>query len=123
MTATDPTIPALPAGARVLVTGATGFTGAVLARQLVEAGCAVRAIARASSSLEALRDLPIEWVRGDVSDADTVALATQGVQFVFQQILERNQPQRVLLAESDRRDPHNAGIQQLTGAGCTCSLL
>jgi nucleoside-diphosphate-sugar epimerase len=66
-----------------LVTGATGFSGAVLVRRLVEAGARVRAIARPSSSLDALRDLPIDWVRGEVFDEPTLARASSGVHFVF----------------------------------------
>jgi len=74
---------AIPAGTRVLVTGATGFTGALLARKLVRSGLEVHAIARASSNLEALRDLPIRWHRGNVFDEAVVAEATQGVDYIF----------------------------------------
>lgn len=74
---------AIPAGTRVLVTGATGFTGALLTRKLVRAGLEVHAIARASSNLEALRDLPIHWHRGNVFDEAVVAEATQGVAYIF----------------------------------------
>lgn len=74
---------AIPAGARVLVTGATGFTGAILARKLVRSGLEVHAIARASSNLDALRDLPIHWHRGNVFDEAVVAEATQGVDYIF----------------------------------------
>ena len=73
----------IPADTRVLVTGATGFTGALLARKLVRAGLEVHAIARASSNLEALRDLPIHWHRGNVFDEAVVAEATQGVEYIF----------------------------------------
>jgi len=74
---------AIPAGTRVLVTGATGFTGALLTRKLVRAGLEVHAIARASSNLEALRDLPIHWHRGNVFDEIVVAEAAQGVDYIF----------------------------------------
>ncbi|MBA4386906.1 MAG: oxidoreductase [Verrucomicrobia bacterium] len=70
-------------GSKVLITGATGFTGAVLARKLVERGASVRAIARPSSSLEALKDLQIDWIRGDVYDPATVAAATRDVEYIF----------------------------------------
>lgn len=73
----------IPAGASVLVTGATGFTGAVLTRKLVNAGLAVRAIARASSNLEQFRDLPITWFRGDVYDPAVVEAAARGVTYIF----------------------------------------
>ena len=73
----------MPAGARVLVTGATGFTGSLLTRRLVEQGCAVHAIARHSANAGALQDLPIQWFRGDVYDAEVVKAAATGVQYIF----------------------------------------
>ncbi|MFN2350971.1 MAG: NAD-dependent epimerase/dehydratase family protein, partial [Kiritimatiellia bacterium] len=74
---------AIPVGTPVLVTGATGFTGSVLVRKLVNAGLDVRAIARASSNLDPLRDLKIKWFRGNVYDPETVRQAMQGVAYVF----------------------------------------
>ena len=71
------------AGTTVLVTGATGFTGSVLVRKLCEAGATVRAIARASSKIETLADLPIEWIRGEVFDPDTIKRAAADVDFIF----------------------------------------
>jgi nucleoside-diphosphate-sugar epimerase len=73
----------MPAGAQVLVTGATGFTGTVLARRLVEQGCAVRAIARHTADVGALKDLGIEWFRGNVYDAEVVKAAASGVNYIF----------------------------------------
>ena len=73
----------MPPGAKVLVTGATGFTGAVLVRRLVEQGCVVRAIARHTANVGALKELGIEWFRGNVYDADVVKAATAGVQYIF----------------------------------------
>ena len=62
----------IPPGTRVLVTGATGFTGSALARKLAGAGLRVHAIARESSNMDALRGLDIRWFRGDVFDPATV---------------------------------------------------
>jgi len=73
----------IPRGTRVLVTGATGFTGAVLTRKLVKAGLQVCAIARISSNLEPLRDCDIRWFRGDVFDENTVAMAAKGAEYIF----------------------------------------
>ena len=67
----------------VLVTGGTGFTGVHLVKSLCNAGATVRVIARASSQRTALEGLPVEWVIGDVFDADTVQTAIRGVNFVF----------------------------------------
>ena len=50
----------LPAGARVLVTGATGFTGQALLRKLCARPLRVRALARGSSARDGLADLPVE---------------------------------------------------------------
>jgi dihydroflavonol-4-reductase len=77
------TSPFIPTGSRVLVTGATGFTGSLLVERLVASGATVRAIARASSDLGPLAGFPIEWVRGDVFDGSTVEAATDGVAFVL----------------------------------------
>lgn len=68
---------------QVLLTGASGFTGSHLARKLVQVGARVRAIARSSSKLEELRDLPIEWVRGNVFEPSVIEKAAAGVGYVF----------------------------------------
>jgi nucleoside-diphosphate-sugar epimerase len=65
------------------VTGATGFTGTVLVRRLVELGLDVRAIARASSDRSRLEGLDVTWFRGDVFDPGTVQTACAGVQYIF----------------------------------------
>ncbi len=69
-------------GTIVLVTGATGFTGSVLTRKLVERGVTVRAIARGEPPA-ALRALPVQWFTGQVYDPEVVKAACEGVQFVF----------------------------------------
>jgi nucleoside-diphosphate-sugar epimerase len=73
----------LPRGERVLVTGATGFTGSVLTRKLVYLGCQVVAISRSSSHRGDLSDLPIEWIEGDVFDPKVVDKAVNGVNYIF----------------------------------------
>ena len=73
----------IPKNAVALVTGATGFTGGVLARKLCERGVRVRAMARRSSNLENLHDLPIEWYRGEVFDPAVVEGAVGGVDYIF----------------------------------------
>jgi len=73
----------IPRGTRVLVTGATGFTGSVLTRKLAQAGLQVHAIARSASAAEAFKDLNIRWFTGDVFDPDTIRQASEGVEYVF----------------------------------------
>ena len=83
METTDATAAALPEGTRVLVTGATGFTGQVLLRKLCALNLDVRAIARATSVRGHLADLPVEWFTGQVYDPALVHAAMEGVQVVF----------------------------------------
>jgi len=68
---------------RVLVTGATGFLGSSLCRALVQQGHAVRGLHRPASPLDALGDLPLELVVGDVMDPASLDRAMSGVQAVF----------------------------------------
>lgn len=66
-----------------LVTGAAGFLGSHVTRQLVAAGETVRVLVRASSSNRAIADLPLEYVTGDLRDQSSLQRAMQGVQKVF----------------------------------------
>lgn len=64
-----------------LVTGANGFLGARLVRQLVERGEHVKALVRAGADLRELRDLPTDQVKiavGDVRMCDRVYAALSG---------------------------------------------
>src|SRR5262245_17703419 len=67
----------------VLVTGATGFVGANVARLLVAEGYRVRILARPASSLRALEGCQVEVLRGDILEADSVARAIEGCTQVF----------------------------------------
>jgi len=51
---------------RVLVTGATGFTGGALAKKLVEQGNHVVALVRKTGNVSALKELGVELVFGDI---------------------------------------------------------
>jgi dihydroflavonol-4-reductase len=66
-----------------LVTGATGFVGSHVARQLVSAGQNVRVLVRPTSNFKLLEDLRVERVEGDLRDAGSVERAMQGVRRVF----------------------------------------
>jgi len=66
-----------------LVTGASGFLGSHVTRQLVARAETVRVLLRASSNNRAIADLPLEYVTGDLRDAASLALALAGVTRVF----------------------------------------
>jgi dihydroflavonol-4-reductase len=66
-----------------LVTGATGFVGSHVARQLVAAGEPVRALARATSRRQALDGIGVEWVEGDLRDEASLDRALRGVRRIF----------------------------------------
>ena len=66
-----------------LVTGATGFVGSHVARQLVEAGEPVRVLVRPDSNLRLLQGLRAERVEGDLRDLDSLERAIKGVRRVF----------------------------------------
>ena len=70
---------------RVLVTGATGFTGGHLARALAARGDHVRALVRPGSDPGRMGSDPgrIEVVRGDLRDADSLRRAADGVEVVY----------------------------------------
>jgi dihydroflavonol-4-reductase len=67
----------------ILVTGASGFVGSAVARQLVRAGHRVRALLRPTSARVNVANLPVEIVEGDLRDADSLARAMTGVRFLF----------------------------------------
>jgi nucleoside-diphosphate-sugar epimerase len=64
-----------------LVTGASGFLGGAIARQLVDRGGRVRALVR--SECPELARLGVEQALGDVRDAAAVERACRGVDTVF----------------------------------------
>jgi dihydroflavonol-4-reductase len=66
-----------------LVTGATGFVGSHVARQLVAAGDTVRVLVRRSSNLAVLEGLPVEPAEGDLRDGASLDRAMQGVCRVY----------------------------------------
>ncbi|MGE0762873.1 MAG: NAD-dependent epimerase/dehydratase family protein [Bdellovibrionales bacterium] len=67
---------------KVLITGASGFVGQWLVRRLTHENCQIRVLRRKSSSTEPARPgVEVAW--GDVTDAESVATAAQGVHTIF----------------------------------------
>ena len=68
---------------RVLLTGATGFLGSEIARELSRQGHQVRVLARATSSLAGLEGVEHERVIGDLLDPASIDRALEGVEAVI----------------------------------------
>ena len=66
-----------------LVTGAAGFLGSHVARQLIARGQGVRVLMRPSSNNRAISDLSLEYVTGDLRDGGSLDRAMKGVRRVF----------------------------------------
>ena len=67
----------------ILVTGGTGFVGSHLIQRMCKEGLPVRAVARSPDKVQALKDLGVEVVKGDVSDKASLEQATAGVERVI----------------------------------------
>jgi nucleoside-diphosphate-sugar epimerase len=70
-------------GVTYLLTGATGFVGRSVARELRRAGHQVRALVRTPASAGALASQGIEICPGDITDKETMRAPMSGVDGVF----------------------------------------
>ena len=68
---------------KALVTGATGFVGAAVARALLREGWEVRALARRGSDRTNLAQLRVEVAEGDLNVGATIDPALEGCQALF----------------------------------------
>lgn len=66
---------------KTVVTGASGHVGANLVRKLLEQNRQVACLVRSSDA--ALKGLPVEIVKGDVRDPESLAIAFSGANTVF----------------------------------------
>jgi dihydroflavonol-4-reductase len=68
---------------KILVTGATGFIGGAICRELVARGDYVRAFHRASSNTSLLDDLPVEHQVGDLEHPPSLRQAVKGMDAII----------------------------------------
>ena len=68
---------------KALVTGATGFVGSVLCKELVDNGYDVKILHRATSDLTKISTLKVSRVVGDLDDGESLKAAVSGVDVVF----------------------------------------
>lgn len=67
----------------VLVTGASGFVGAAVARKALARGFRVKVLMRATASHANIDGLDVEPVTGDMRDPASMAAAMQGARYLF----------------------------------------
>jgi dihydroflavonol-4-reductase len=68
---------------KALVTGATGFVGAAVARALIREGWEVRALARKGSDRRNVQHLPLQVIEGDLADRASLERALTECQALF----------------------------------------
>jgi dihydroflavonol-4-reductase len=68
---------------KALVTGATGFIGSHLVELLLRKKYDVRCLLRKTSSTVWLKDLPLDYVYGDLFDEAALAGAVRGIDYVY----------------------------------------
>ena len=70
-------------GKKVLVTGATGFIGGFVVKELVNQGCPVRATDLSHTDSRSLGKLGVEFMASDLLDPESLARVLQGIDRVI----------------------------------------
>jgi len=68
---------------KTLITGAAGFVGAAVLRELLKKGHKVKALVRQSSVLDNLKNLDVEIVYGDLKDRDSLKRCLKDCKYLF----------------------------------------
>jgi dihydroflavonol-4-reductase len=75
---------------RILLTGATGFLGQHIQRELIAAGHQVKALSRSAQADALLASQGVEPVRAEMTDADSLLRAASGVDAIFHTAADTN---------------------------------
>ena len=67
----------------IALTGATGFIGAALARQLAAAGRKIQALIRPASTHKRPVGVAVRWINGDLDDMESLRRLVEGVDAVI----------------------------------------
>jgi uncharacterized protein YbjT (DUF2867 family) len=101
----------------ILIAGATGYIGGLLAHALRDDGVAVRVLARDRSRATELERIGCEVVEGDVLDAATLAPALDGIRIAYYLVHSMGRGADADFAERDARAAAN-----FAGAAKTASV-
>jgi nucleoside-diphosphate-sugar epimerase len=96
---------------RVFVTGATGFIGAAIVRELLATGHEVLGLARNAAAFDALTRLGVGALRGDLADTASLAAGARACDGVIHTAFIHDFSAYAAAAETDRR-----AVEALAGA-------
>jgi nucleoside-diphosphate-sugar epimerase len=96
---------------RVFVTGATGFIGAAIVRELLAAGHEVLGLARSGAAADTLTRLGVEAHRGDLSDTESLIAGARASDGAIHTAFIHDFSAYAAAAETDRR-----AVEVLAGA-------
>src|SRR5208283_1813960 len=96
---------------RVFLTGATGFIGEAIVRELLPAGHRVLGLARSAAAADTLARLGVEAHRGELSDTASLAAGARACEGVIHTAFIHDFSAYAAAAETDRR-----AVEALTGA-------
>jgi dihydroflavonol-4-reductase len=110
-----------------LITGASGFLGGALLQRLLATGHQVRGLVRGVAP--ASSGNAVEWVQGDVTEPDSLAAATSGMEVVFHLAGIRRAPSRSTFFQVNAEGTRNvcdaswrSGVRRLVLAGSLAAV-